>query len=72
MVETRKFNKELFTPIGDAKTIVGDEDKEGVKTSTVIWDSAEFTRAIFKLQWQFDKDQYPSEENDWLLKENPW
>lgn len=66
------FNDKLFTPIGEPKTIVGDQDKAGVKTSTILWESAEFTRAVFRLKWQFDEDKYPSEQNDWLLKDNPW
>lgn len=72
VVETKKFNEKLFTPIGDAKTIVDKKAKDGITTSTILWDSAEFTRAVFELTWEFDNDKYPSEANNWYLEENPW
>lgn len=72
MIEKRTFNPNVFKTIGDAKTIVDDKNEDGKTTSTILWESGEFTRAVFKLKWEFDADKYPSKKNNWLLNENPW
>jgi hypothetical protein len=74
-IKTRPFNTDSVELIGKARSEVSPKDRpnngKGIQTTTSIWSSAKFTRAVFSLQFDFG-GKTPSKENNWLLEENPW
>lgn len=72
-IKKRRFNEKVVELIGEARVEVNPKKRpdNGIQTTTSIWSSAKFTRAVFSLQFDFG-GKTPSKENNWLLEENPW
>lgn len=72
-IKKRPFNKKLVELIGESRIEVNAKKRpeNGIQTTTHIWSSAKFTRAVFSFQFDFG-GKTPSKENNWLLEENPW
>lgn len=72
-IKKRAFNEKLVKLNGKARVEVNPKQRpnNGIQTTTSIWDSGEFTRAVYAMKFKFG-GQTPSKANNWLLEENPW